>query len=108
MNFLTKKDKFGGGNKLLQYLNSKHILYAARRDSDNTEVIIGKSGFVSYNGSTVSIICNGKKVFFCQDREIKAALFQSGDGAVLSGVNGLTGRDETVIAYFTSPIKYNR
>lgn len=108
MGLFSKKDKYDGGKKLLERVNSTHVLYAARRNSDGSEIILGKSGFVSYNGEDISVICQGKKVFCCKGRVVKSALLQSGDGVVLSGMNSVNGKDETVTAYFTSPIKYNR
>ncbi len=108
MGLFKKKDKFSGGKKLLERVNSTHILYAARRNVDSSEVIIGKSGFISFNGDEVSVICQGKKVFRCSAKEVTSALLQSGDGVVFTGINGVTGEKETVTSYFTSPIKYNR
>lgn len=92
----------------MERVNSTHVLYAAKRNPDGTEIILGKAGFVSYNGEEISVICQGKKVFRCRDKAVKSALLQSGDGVVLTGVNGVTGQNETVTAYFTSPIKYKR
>lgn len=108
MGLFKKNDIYNGGKKLLERVNSTHVLYAAVRNADGTEIILGKSGFLSYTGEEISVICEGKKVFKCKANAVKSALLQSGDGVVLTGVNSVNGRNETVTAYFTSPIKYNR
>ncbi len=92
----------------MERVNSTHVLYAAKRNEDGSEMILGKNGFVSFNGESIAVICQGKKVFSCGAKNVKSALLQSGDGVVLSGINAQNGKHETVTAYFTSPIKYNR
>lgn len=89
---------------LLGRLDGREIQYAARRDRDKqggpAETVLGKGGRVWLHGDEVRVSSRTADLFCCDMDRVDAGELMSGDGLVLKGVNTLTGREETVVAYY--------
>lgn len=89
---------------LLSRLDGREIQYAARRDRDEqgspVETVLGKGGRIWLHGDEVRLSSRTADLFFCGMNQVEAGELMSGDGLVLKGVNTLTGRQETVVAYY--------
>lgn len=89
----------------LKRVNGARIRYVTERGEDGTERVIGKGGAVSVTEERALLLCEGKAVFSCKTDETFCAQLLSGDGAVFSGIDRETGRQRSVTAHFTSPIR---
>lgn len=89
----------------LKRVDGARIRYVTERVSDGTEKVIGRGGAVSVNEERALLLCEGKAVFACPTGDTFCAELLSGDGAVFSGRDIDTGRERSVTAHFTSPIR---
>lgn len=95
-----KKRKNSGNSEILRKINGKSIRYAARRDEDGEETVIGKNGRINVLEDYIVLVCDGSEVFRCLRRGASAAELMSLGGVVISGV-GESGDPDQVVAYYT-------
>ncbi len=99
-----RKKEAGETLALLARLDGREIQYATRREPDEngnpSETVLGKGGRLWLHGDEVLVSSRAADLFRCGMGHVEAGELMSGDGLVLKGVNALTGREETVVAYY--------
>ncbi|MDL2287495.1 hypothetical protein LJB90_02915 [Eubacteriales bacterium OttesenSCG-928-G02] len=84
-------------------LNGKNLRYILERENDTSKVI-GKDGFISVNEGILSVICGTNTLFRAEVDTLSAWEFLSLEGATLTAVDMITGKERTVMGYY----KYHR
>jgi hypothetical protein len=88
----------------LARINGKAIKYVTRREVDDAgtavETVLGKAGRINCLDTDIVVMCDGKEVFRCASEDATCSELLSLDGAVIQGVNRLTGGEDTVVAYY--------
>lgn len=102
MGLFRKKHK---NEDLLRTFDGRELKYVTRRnehpDGTVTYDIIGKLGRIAVIGEYIRIICGEIDVFNCKIDDSKYYLLMSGDGVTVEGENTVTGKYDTVTAYYT-------
>lgn len=93
-------------------LDGRELLYAVRRYTDENgspqEDGLGKGGRIDTANGHVIIVCGDREVFVNHDIDsVECAELMSLAGAIFTGYNEVSGREDTVIAYYTSRFSYN-
>lgn len=82
-------------------LDGMYLKYVLERSDDGTETVLGKNGVISLYEGDFSVVCGEKTVFCCKAEEVSAWEFMSLEGATISGFDKTTGRERTILAYYT-------
>ncbi len=82
-------------------LDGRALKYVLERDAEKGDYVIGKGGVLSLFEGDFSVLCEGKVLFCCKADELHAWEFMSLDGATLTGIDKVTGKERTVMAYYT-------
>ncbi len=102
MGLFSKKNK---NTELLNTFDGREVKYVTTRkqnaDGTVSHVIAGKSGRIAVVGDEIKIICGEKDVFRCKVSDSKYFLLMSGDGVTVEGENSVTGKYDSVTAYYT-------
>ena len=102
MGLFRKKRK---NEDLLRTFDGRELKYVTKRnlhpDGTVTYDIIGKLGRIAVIGDFIRIICGEIDVFNCKIDDSKYYLLMSGDGVTVEGENTVTGKYDTVTAYYT-------
>ena len=102
MGLFHKKHK---NQDLLHTFDGRELKYVTKRnqhpDGNVTYDIIGKLGRIAVIGDYIRIICGEIDVFNCKIDNSKYYLLMSGDGVTVEGENTVTGKYDTVTAYYT-------
>ena len=102
MGLFNKKHK---NQDLLRTFDGRELKYVTKRnkhpDGTVTYDIIGKLGRIAVIGEYIRIICGEIDVFNCKIDDSKYYLLMSGDGVTVEGENTVTGKYDTVTAYYT-------
>ncbi len=105
MGFFSRRREQAAATALEQKLNGRAIRYAARRTLDDNgspvEIILGKNGAINVKNGEIVVMCNAKEVFRCALETAECSELMSLNGAVIKGVNTVTGEPDTVVAYYT-------
>ena len=105
MGFFSRRREQAAESELQQKLNGRAIRYAARRQLDENgspvEIILGKNGAINVKNGEIVVMCNAKEVFRCDAETAECSELMSLNGAVIKGVNTVTGEPDTVVAYYT-------
>ena len=105
MGFFSRRREQAAATELQQKLNGRAIRYAARRTVDENgspvEVILGKNGAINVKNGVIVVMCDAKEVFRCAADTAECSELMSLNGAVIQGVNAVTGEPDTVVAYYT-------
>lgn len=80
-------------------INGKTVRYVLEREN-NTDRVIGKDGFISLYEENLSVICGEKTLFSAKADNLVAWEFLSLEGVTLTGVDLITGKERTVMAYY--------
>lgn len=90
---------------LLKTFDGREVKYVTLRNQhDDGTVsydIIGKAGRIAVVDDNIRIICGVVDVFTCPVADSKYYLLMSGDGVTVEGQNSVTGKYDTVTAYYT-------
>ncbi|MBQ6818509.1 MAG: hypothetical protein IJP35_02760 [Clostridia bacterium] len=84
---------------VLKRISGKPIRYAAARDENNVETILGKAGRIVLTDSQVQINCEGKVVYACDKKGVEISELISLGGARITG--NCNGETKAVTVYFT-------
>lgn len=102
MGLFKKKTK---NETLLKTFDGREVKYVTLRNQhDDGTVsydIIGKAGRIAVVDDNIRIICGVVDVFTCPVADSKYYLLMSGDGVTVEGQNSVTGKYDTVTAYYT-------
>ncbi len=84
---------------VLKRISGKPIRYAAARDENNVETILGKAGRIVLTDNQVQVNCEGKVVYSCDKKGVEISELISLGGARITGNCG--GETKAVTVYFT-------
>ena len=102
MGLFRKKNK---NESLLKTFDGREVKYVTRRnpheDGTVTYDIIGKSGRIAVIGDEIRVICGEIDVFRGKIDTTTYFLLMSGDGVTIEGENTVTGKYDSVTAYYT-------
>ena len=102
MFFQSKKKKAEAERERIAALCAKDLQYVTLRDcAENTEVVIGKSGYINFSEDQIMILCDGKLVFSKPVCELTAGELLSKNGSTFSYTDKETGKRMTVVAYYS-------
>ncbi len=80
--------------------DGKMLAYVTERKEDG-EVVLGKGGSVSVRAGEVIVLCNQEIVFRIPASELSASDLLSGNGAIFTGVDTLSGVERTIVVHFS-------
>ena len=84
----------------LERIDGKLISYAVRREVDG-EVVIGKDGRICAATDVVELrFSDGSVPFSCPADTLEFGTLMSNNGVLLNGVDTVTGRRVSVVAYY--------
>lgn len=86
---------------MAQKIDGRELKYILERGDDGVDAVIGKRGFLSLYNGTMSVLCGGKTLFSADVDTLSAWEFMSLDGVTLTAVDLGTGKERTVICYYT-------
>ncbi|MBR6548602.1 MAG: hypothetical protein IKT68_03570 [Clostridia bacterium] len=95
--FRKKEDK--DNEAVMARIAGKPIRYAAARDENNVESILGKGGRIVLTDTQVQVNCGGKVVFACDKKGAEISELISLGGARITGTNN--GEVCAATVYFT-------
>mgnify|MGYP000017957307 CR=1 FL=1 len=103
--FGRKKAKTGGGGaELLAKIDGRLVRYVTRRGVDEngspTETVLGKEGRIMTQNGRIVVMSGGREVFRCAAEEASCGELMSLEGVVFTGPNELSGKRESVVAYY--------
>lgn len=102
MALFKKKNK---NDTLLKTFDGREVKYVTKRvvhsNGTVTYYIVGKSGRIAVVNNDIRIICGEIDVFTCDVSNSKYYLLMSGDGVTVEGENRISGKYDTVTAYYT-------
>ncbi|MBQ8203333.1 MAG: hypothetical protein IJZ75_03535 [Clostridia bacterium] len=102
MGLFSKRNK---NPELLNTFDGRQVKYVTKRmvneDGAVTHQIAGKSGRIAVVGDEIRIICGEIDVFRCRVADSKYFLLMSGDGVTVEGENSVSGKYDSVTAYYT-------
>lgn len=102
MLFQSKKKKAEAERERIAALCAKDLQYVTLRDcAENTEVVIGKSGYINFSEDRIMILCDGKLVFSKPVSELAVGELLSKNGSTFSYTDNETGKRMTVVAYYS-------
>lgn len=104
MGWFGRKRQDTEKEQALRRLDGKLLEYVIRRDKDSDgnydEIVLGKGGRIMTATEDTVIMAGMKEVFRCPLAETSCGELMSHNGVMLRGVNRLSGREETLIAYY--------
>ena len=86
---------------MCERLDGLSLKYVLERDPEKGDYVVGKNGVLSFYRGEFSVVCGGSELFRCDGSELHAWEFMSLDGATLTGPDKITGRERTILAYYT-------
>ena len=90
--------------ELLAKIDGRIIRYVTCRGIDENgnpmETVLGKEGRINTLHDRIVISCSGTEVFRCDTALAKCGELMSLEGVVVTGPNQVTGRTESVVAYY--------
>lgn len=86
---------------MCEKLDGRALKYILERDPEKGDYVIGKGGVLSLYEGDFTVVCGGKALFVCKAEDLQAWEFMSLDGATLTGIDKITGKERTVLAYYT-------
>lgn len=86
---------------MCEKLDGRALKYILERDPGKGDHVIGKGGVLSLYEGDFTVVCGGKALFVCKAEELQAWEFMSLDGATLTGIDKVTGKERTILAYYT-------
>ena len=103
--FFKKKKKKEPG--VAERLNGTETLYTARRYVDENgnpqEDGIGKGGRINTANGHVILTCGDRDIFVNGDIDsVRCGELMSLNGAIFSGFNEVTGKEDTIVVYYAS------
>ena len=103
--FKSKKDKYKMQPDQLKKLDRLPIKYVCERDSETyKEKRIGENGAINIMDGDFVVVCGGKDVIRCPLRSVSVADLMNLSGITVSGVDKNSGRQMSVIAYFSDGV----
>lgn len=101
MLFQSKKKKAEAERERIAALCAKDLQYVTLRDcAENTEVVIGKSGYINFGEEKIMILCEGQLVFSMPIADLTVGELLSKNGSTFTYVDKETGKRMTVVAYY--------
>ncbi len=91
--------KLKANDSVLKRIAGKPIRYAAARDENNVESILGKAGRIVLTETQVQVNCQGNVVFSCDKKGVEISELISLGGARITG--NCNGETKAVTVYFT-------
>ena len=85
---------------MAEKINEKHIRYVVERE-ENDERIIGRDGFISIVKNDLVVMSDGEEKFRTPIDKMSAWEFLSLQGVTITGFDIITGRERTVMAYYS-------
>ncbi len=82
-------------------LDGRGLKYVLERGEDGVDTVIGKGGVLSLFKDEFSVVSGDKTLFSCKATELKAWEFMALDGATLTGYDFISGKERTILAYYT-------
>ncbi|MCQ2454644.1 MAG: hypothetical protein MJ090_00650 [Clostridia bacterium] len=102
MSIFKKKNK---NDSLLRTFDGRQVKYVTKKvsnaDGSPCYVIVGKSGRIAVIDNQIRVICGETDVFNCCVDTAKYYLLLSGDGVTVEGNNTVSGKYETITAYYS-------
>lgn len=87
--------------KMAKKLHGMHIKYVMERLEDEDDIIIGREGaLITRNGEFI-VFASQKDVFRSLIDETDISELMSLGGAIITGVDLITGKERSVIAHYT-------
>ena len=87
--------------KMAKKLHGMHIKYVMERLEDEDDIIIGREGaLITRNGEFI-VFASQKDVFRSVIDETDISELMSLGGAIITGVDLITGKERSVIAHYT-------
>ena len=87
---VKKAETYDG--KLLQYVTER---------TESGEIVLGKGGSVSVRDGEVIVLCGGDIVFRIAAEDLSSSDLLSGNGAIFTGVDTLSGKCRTIVVHFS-------
>ena len=98
--FHKKEDSAAFRRKQAASFDGLSVQYVTER-TESGEVVLGRGGSVSVRDGELILLCAGDIVFRAPVEEISFSELLSGNGVILTGVDTLSARERTLIAYFS-------
>ena len=99
-----KQKQLDTNTELLAKIDGRIIRYVTCRGIDENgnpmETVLGKEGRINTLHDRIVISCSGTEVFRCDTALAKCGELMSVEGVVVTGPNQVTGRTESVVAYY--------
>jgi hypothetical protein len=87
--------------ELYKRLKGRKVRCVKLRDKDNQEDrIIGEHGYISFNGSVLIIVCEGREVLRQPLEKLRIYDHMSLDGSDFVYSDKVTGEDVTAVVYY--------
>lgn len=97
-----KKNKYSMPTEKIRALDRRGIKYATERDSDTyAETRAGENGAVNIENNEFMLVCGGKNIIRCDIGKVNISELMNLSGIVIKGLDKDTGREKSVIAYFS-------
>lgn len=85
---------------MAEKLDGRSLRYILERDANGTDTVIAKGGVLS-NFEGKFCVISGEKTLFCTPtEELHAWEFLSLEGTTLTGIDEITGKERTILAYY--------
>ena len=102
MLFGKNKNKAGMDIRSLHALDKKPVKYATERDPESyRELKLGDAGAINVSDTEFTVVCGGINVIRCHLNEVMAAELMNKSGITIKGYDLDTGREKSVIAYYS-------
>lgn len=99
-----KQKQMDTDTALLAKIDGRITRYVTCRGTDENgnpmETVLGKEGRIHALHDCIVISCGGAEVFRCDAALAKCGELMSLEGVVVTGPNQVTGRTESVVAYY--------
>ena len=99
-----KQKQLDTNTELLAKIAGRIIRDVTSRGTDENgnpmETVLGKDGRINTLHDRIVISCGGTEVFRCDTALAKCGELMSLEGVVVTGPNQVTGRTESVVAYY--------
>ena len=96
---VSKEVKFR--RKMAKKLHGMHIKYVMERLSDEDDIIIGREGALLTRDDEFIVFASQKDVFRSKIDETDFSELMSLGGAIITGVDLISGNERSVIAHYT-------
>lgn len=87
--------------KMAKKLHGMHIKYVMERLEDEDDIIIGREGALLVRDDEFIVFSSQKDVFRSKIDETDFSELMSLGGAIITGVDLLSGKERSVIAHYT-------